>query len=114
MLAAALLIVTTPVQPINLNDLGINRARTLDGQRVLVTFLVGKPLYTWKGATIIGTDDTSDGIERTAVLKGKRLDVKEGRRVTVTGTLRVIDHPARRIGKEVVLPWSEIRIEEGK
>jgi hypothetical protein len=30
--------------------------------------------------------DTPDGIERTAVLKGKRLDVKEGRRVTVTGT----------------------------
>jgi hypothetical protein len=60
--------------------------------------------------TIHDTDDTPDGIERTAVLKGKRLDLKEGRRVTVTGTLRVIDLPARRIGQVVVLPRSEIRV----
>jgi hypothetical protein len=34
--------------------------------------------------------------------EGERLDVKEFRRVTVTGTLRVIDHPARRIEKRLL------------
>jgi hypothetical protein len=77
--------------------------------------MIGKPPYMWKGSTIIGTDDTPDGVERTAILKGNRLDaVKEGRWVTVSGTLRVIDHPAPRIGQEVVLPWTEIRVEEAK
>jgi hypothetical protein len=66
------------------------------------------------GSTVIGTTKPPDGIERTAILKGKRLDVKEGRRVTVTGMLRVIDHPAWRIGLEVVVPWTEIRVEESK
>jgi hypothetical protein len=32
--------------------------------------------------------------------------------LTVTGTLRVIDHPARRIGLEIVPPWIEIRVSE--
>jgi hypothetical protein len=36
MLAATLLIVATPIEPLNLNDLNIRRARTLDGQRLLV------------------------------------------------------------------------------
>jgi hypothetical protein len=43
MLAAALLIATTPIQPINLDDLSLHRACSLDGQRLFVTFLVGKP-----------------------------------------------------------------------
>ncbi len=43
MLAAAILIATTPIQPINLDDLSLRRARTLDGQRLFVAFLVGKP-----------------------------------------------------------------------
>ncbi len=32
--------------------------------------------------------------------------------LTVTGTLLVIDHPARRIGLEIVPPWIEIRVSE--
>jgi hypothetical protein len=56
MLAAALLILTTPIQPLNLDDLSIRRARTLDGQRLFVTMLVGKPPYTWNGSTIIGME----------------------------------------------------------
>jgi hypothetical protein len=42
MLATALLIVATPIQPINLDDLPIRRALTLDGKRLLVSILVGK------------------------------------------------------------------------
>jgi hypothetical protein len=59
MLAATLLIAATPVQPINLDDLSIRRARTLDCQRVLVSLLVGKPPYTWRGSTIIVTSLSS-------------------------------------------------------
>jgi len=44
---------------------------------------------------------------------GKRLDV-EGKWIVVAGTLRVIEHPARQMGRELVLPWVEIRAEEGK
>ena len=42
MLAVALLITATPNQPINLDDLSIRRARTPDGQRVLVSLKIGK------------------------------------------------------------------------
>jgi hypothetical protein len=54
-----------------------------------------------------------DGVKRNAVLVGRRLDV-EGRRIVVAGTLRVIQHPARVVGEELVLPWVEIRVEQGK
>jgi hypothetical protein len=37
-----------------LDNLGIDRARTLDGQRVLVSLRVGKPPYTWNGVTVVG------------------------------------------------------------
>jgi hypothetical protein len=78
---------------------------------VVVTLLVGKPPCTWHGSTIVGPDDQPDGIERTAVLRGKRLDVK-GQRITVMGKLRVIDHPGRVVGTVIVPAWVEIRIEE--
>ena len=100
-------------QPITFDNLGIDRARMIDGQRVLVSLLVGKPPYTFKGSTVVGADDKPDGIERTAILVGKRLDV-EGKRIVVAGRLRVIEHPARLVGRELVLPWVEIRVEEGK
>ena len=38
--------------------------------------LVGKPLYTWNGSTMVGTDDRPDGVKGTAILIGKRLDVR--------------------------------------
>jgi hypothetical protein len=103
-----------PVEPIRLDTLSIHLARHLHGQRITVSFLVGKPPYTLHGSTIIGTGDTPDGIERTAVLRGWRLGVVgEGRRVVVSGVLRVIDHPARQVGKEAIFPWSEIRVDAG-
>jgi len=108
---AALL--TFHTRPIPLDNLGIDRARTMDGKRILVSLLAGKPPYAVKGSTIIGSDDRQDGIERTAVLSGWRLDM-EGKRVVVTGTLRAIEHQARLVGQELVLPWVEIRVEEVK
>lgn len=112
MLSALLIILL--FQPIDLELISLRQARYLEGKPAIATFIVGKPPYTFKSSTIVGTEDTPDWIERTVVLNGKRLDVKEGRRLTVTGTLRVIDHTARRIGKEVVPPWTEIRVEEEK
>jgi len=62
-------------------------------------------------ATIIGTDDALDGVERTAILKGNRLDaVKEGRRIQVNDVLRAIDHPARSVGGVIVPPWVELLV----
>lgn len=112
----ACLIGTTiaPLMPLNLETLSLHQARALAGRPVVVTFIVGKPAQRWGSSTITGTYDTPDGVERAAILRGRRFDVKEGRRTALSGTLLVIDHPARRIGKEVVLPWSEIRIEEGQ
>ncbi len=45
-----------PPQPLPLDSLSFNRARTLDAKRVLVSSLVGKPPHTLNGSTIIGTD----------------------------------------------------------
>jgi hypothetical protein len=67
-------------QPVNLDAISINRANHLHGKPVVASFIVGKPLYTLKGKTIIGTNDKPDGIERTAVLLGRRLDFREGSR----------------------------------
>jgi hypothetical protein len=110
MLATVRLVIVS-VETINLETLSIHRARHLGGQRIVVSFLVGKPPYTWKGSTIVGTIDMPDVVERTAVLKGWRLaSVREGKRVAVSGVLRFIDHPARVIGGTIVTPWQEIRV----
>ncbi|HEV3440077.1 MAG TPA: hypothetical protein VG122_22105 [Gemmata sp.] len=98
-------------EPMPLDNIGTQRARTLVGKHVLVSLLVGKPPYTWRGVTVVGADDRPDGVERTAVLIGKRFDLK-GKRIIVAGTLRVIEHPGVWIGAEIVLPWTEIRVEE--
>jgi hypothetical protein len=85
-----------PPPPIPFDNLSLNRARILDGKHVLVSLLVAKPPYPWKGSTIVDVDD-GDGIERTAVLVGKRLDL-EVKRIVVAGTLRAIEHPVRLVG----------------
>jgi hypothetical protein len=53
-----------------------------------------------------------DGAERTAVLRGKRLDMDEGKRVNVVGTLKVIDHGAAVVGEVRVPAWVEVRVSE--
>lgn len=109
----ALTLLACHPQPISLDNISLERARTLDGKRVLVSLLVTKQPYIWNGATIAGADDRPDGVARVAVLPGTRPDV-EGKRIVVAGTLRVVEHPARWIGQELVLPWVEIRVEEAK
>jgi hypothetical protein len=46
------------------------------------------------------------------VLKGKRYDVHPGQRLSVSGTLRVIDHPGGFVNGRFVEGWAEIRVEE--
>jgi hypothetical protein len=97
-----LLIAALTPQPVNLDAISIDRANLLHGQPVVASFIVGNPLYTLRDKTIIGTGDKPDGIERTAVLLGKRFEFKEGRRTTVVGTMRVIHHPTIAVNMVIV------------
>jgi hypothetical protein len=110
MLAISLLIASVPL---DLEAITLPQAKRLDGQIVTVTFLIGKPthFYQREFITTTGTDDTPDGIERTAIFRGHRFIPREGQRIEVTGTLRVIEHQARPVGKVVLPPWTEIRVE---
>jgi hypothetical protein len=67
MLAFALLIAATPIEPINLDNLGTRRARTLDGKRHSCCLLLGKPSYTLCGSTIIGTDYLNSLLARASL-----------------------------------------------
>jgi hypothetical protein len=79
---------------------------------VTVTFLVAKPSYTWRGLTIVGAADRPDGAERGAHLAGWRYDLEEGKRLTVPGRLRVIDHAPAFVNGQLVPAWVEVRVEE--
>lgn len=114
MLALVLYVLTLQPQLIPLDRLTVEQARTLNGKRITVTFLVTKPIDLWRGLTIIGAEDLPDGTERGAHFIGRRLDIDAGQRVTVTGRLRVIDHAPAYLNQKFVPAWSEIRIEEGK
>ena len=111
-----LLILSLCPAPLSLDTITIERARMLDGKLVSATFLVAKPSYTWRDGnggvlTILGAADRDDGAERGAVLKGNRLDIAEGKRVTLVGVLRVIDHPPDVVNRVLVPEWTEIRVE---
>lgn len=97
--------------PVRLDDISLDLARAMDGRVVVSTFLCEKPSYTFSGATIIGAADRGDGIERTAVVDGDRLDLDMGMRVTIFGVLRVIDHEAAFVNGVFVPGWVEIRVE---
>jgi hypothetical protein len=58
----------------------------------------------------IGSADR-DGAERTAVLKGNRLDLDVGERVRVVGVLMVFDRKADTVGGVFVPAWVEVRIQ---
>jgi hypothetical protein len=107
----ALLIVSADPRPIDLGALSLERARVLDGKPVTVSFLVAKPPYTLLGRTVVGAADRDDGLERTAVLLGKRLEA-EGRRVTVRGRLRLLHHRPDTVNGTAVPAWWEVRVEE--
>ncbi|MCE9564441.1 MAG: hypothetical protein K8U57_20580 [Planctomycetes bacterium] len=100
------------LRPLDLGATTLDRASTLDTQPVTVSFIVGRPTYTLLGRTMAGTVDRDDDVERGAVLLGKRLDVKEGERVTVRGTLRVIQHKADVVNGAIVPAWYEVRVTE--
>jgi hypothetical protein len=117
MIVFALAALLQPHPPLDLDTLSVARARQLDGERVAVTFLVAKPAYTLRGVTMAGAADQLDGCERGTVLKGKRLDADAGQRLTVSGVLRVIDHPGGFVNggfvNGVFVPgWVEVRVEE--
>ncbi|MCE9560680.1 MAG: hypothetical protein K8U57_01370 [Planctomycetes bacterium] len=94
--------------------MSLERARTLNGKPVTVSFLVAKPAYTLLGRTMVGAADRDDDVERGAVLLGKRLDVKEGERVVVRGVLRVIHHRSDVVNGVIVPAWVEVRVTEVK
>jgi hypothetical protein len=109
LLVAAL---ATLPQPIDLGGITPERARHLNGRIVSATFLNAAPAYTLAGRTVVGPVNREDGAERTAVLRGRRLDIEEGQRVDVVGVLRVIDHAPVVVNGIIVPAWAERRVEE--
>jgi hypothetical protein len=100
MLAAAIIGII-PV-PIDLDRIGIDHARRLDNGRVVATFIVAKPPFTQRERTTVGASDLPDSSERWSMLSGKRLDLKQGQRVTVAGVLRVTDWLACYVDRVLV------------
>lgn len=102
--------------PIPFATLTVEDARRLNGQDVTVAFTIGAPAYTHgegaKLVTVIGPGDV-DEHERTAVLRGDRLKQSDvGRKVRVSGRLRVIDHAPALVNGQTVGAWVEIRVEK--
>ena len=87
-------------------------ARHLSGRVAAATFLNTALPYTLAGRTVVGPADREDRAVRTAVLRGRRLDIELGRRVGVVGVLRVIDHAPCFVGTVFVPGWGEVRVEE--
>lgn len=103
-------------QPIDLDSISVDRARALSGRVVVASFVVVKPTYTWpdrKGGsiTVAGAADQPDEVERGAVMRG-RVRVDEGKRITLLGKLRVIDHAGYFVNGRFVPSWTEIRVEQ--
>ena len=98
-------------QPISLSTIRLDEARELHGRFVVAKFVIATPCFTWKNRTIIGAADRDDGIERTAVVRGIRRDLDQGRRVAVLGILRVIDHGSATVNGVAVPAWTEIRVQ---
>ena len=98
--------------PIDFDGISLERARAMNGRPVVASFLNVAPAYTLLGRTVIGPANRDDGAERSAVLRGKRLDIDEGKRVEVVGVLKVIDHGAAAVNGVIVPAWVELRVEE--
>lgn len=97
--------------PVDLDGVTFERARALAGRVVVASFLVAKPLVVWKGRTLCGAADRDDGAERVAVLRGVRLDVKEGHRLAAVGVLRAIGHGPHTVNGVFVPAWVELRVD---
>jgi hypothetical protein len=107
-----LLVLSADPRPIDLGAISVERARVLDGKTVTVSLLEAKPPYTLLGRTMVGAADRDDGAERGAVLLGRRLDIREGERVTVRGRLRLVHHAPATLNGLAVPAWWEVRVEE--
>jgi len=97
---------------VDLDRLSIERARQLDGRRVIAVFMIAKHVYSERGVTTAGAADQPDGAEGGAVLRGRRYDLDEGQRVAVVGTLHVPNWPPTFIGDVQVPAWAGIEVRE--
>src|SRR5262245_39405219 len=105
----ALLLLTPPLA---FESLEAIQADELRGERITVRLKIGVPGFWWGARTVIGAGERPDGIERTVILKGKRLDLEPGDSITVTGTLRIILHPRSIVNGVFIPAWTEFRLEE--
>lgn len=109
MIAAAITIAVAILLPVPLERLPAEQAAALAGQVRTFTFVVTPPPWTYRGATVIGAAAGLDGAEQTVVIRGVRYEVDVGRRVNVTGNVRVIEHAADAV---LGVPrWTEIRVD---
>jgi alpha-D-ribose 1-methylphosphonate 5-triphosphate synthase subunit PhnL len=99
---------------IPLDTISLEKARDLDGKKVTASLLIAKPMWMLATKTVVGGPDQLDGIDRGIVLDGERYDLNEGKRITVTGRIYVIDHPPAQVGTVFVPAWTEIRVEQLK
>jgi hypothetical protein len=107
-LVLTMLVLSADPRPVDLGAISLERARVLDGKTVTVSLLVAKPPYTLLGRTMVGAADRDDGAE----LLGRRLDTREGERVTVRGRLRLVHHAPATLKGLAVPAWWEVRVEE--
>jgi len=101
---------------VKFDTITLKDAELLAGKTVVTTFVVKKPAFTWgEGKNLRTVTAPADGsqFERTVILKGNRLhDADLGAKLTVVGTLRVIQHPSATIGGIQFGGFTEVRIEE--
>ena len=97
------------LQPIDLDGIGLERARHLHGRLVVTSFILAKPGYTWARRTVLGAADRDDGAEQTTQVR-ERLDIDQGERVNVLGVLKVRDHKPAVVGGVFVPGWTQLRV----
>jgi hypothetical protein len=101
---------------VNIATVPLKDAERLDGKRVVTTFRIGAPPFTWgAGANLVTVTAPkyAGSEERTVILKGDRLDDADlGKKLTVVGTIRVVRHPDSTINGKTFSGFTEIRIEE--
>jgi hypothetical protein len=79
-------------RPLDLYELTIEQAGKLHGYRVEVFVEVGSTVNVGDGFTVAATYERPDGVERHVYLTGERHSIGVGDVLTVSGTLRVIQH----------------------
>lgn len=100
---------------VEFDKLTLEAAERVNGRRVVAVFTAGAPPFSWgtgkRLITVTGPRGRGSE-ERTVHLKGDRLhDTDPGAGVVVTGTLRVIRHPASTIGGRTFTGFTVFRIE---